>query len=277
MDEFPNSSCRSGQTRKGHPGFTLVELLTVVAIIGLLLAVLTPTLVRARMLGRRSVCQANLSAVGKGAILYDSDFDAGVPICWANVAPDKQHPWKSWRASLLPYVAGFGAFNCPSVSDRGVGGERFHSAEEVGGQQMTGTINAGSYGVIYQYSLPSYTTINYAGIETQGHPMWSCTFSTVPGEAWRSPSDSIYVADAVFIDGPITYPSGPGYKGYGTSAIEPPSPSVEIGPGDPPTRRFADRHVGTACLFVDGHVLSYETERLDSMVAGEMDCVWDTE
>jgi len=256
-------------------GFTLLELLVVIAVTGLLVAILTPSLVRSRLLAKRVACQANLAAIGKAAALYQSDSLDCVPICWANIRPDEPHPWKSWRASLLPYVANFAALNCPAVTDWGVRGELFHTAEEVTGQQMQGTINAGSYGVIYQYSLPGYRTLNYAGIQAQGHPMWSCAFSTAPGTAWRNPSGSVYVADAVLTDGPITYPSGPGYKGYGTSAIVPPSEPEYSRDGL--TRRFADRHVGTACLFVDGHGLAYETKILDAMVAGSGGCVWSTE
>jgi len=43
------------------------------------------------------------------------------------------------------------------------------------------------------------------------------------------------------------------------------------------TRRFADRHVGTNCLFVDGHVRNFETRHLDSMVPASSDCIWDVD
>ena len=257
------------------PGFTLLELLVVIAVIGLLLAILMPSLAHSRLLAKRTVCQVNLAAIGKAAAMYQVDNLDYVPICWANIGPDKVHPWKSWRTNLLPYASGFAAFNCPAVTDRGVKGELFHSAEEVAGQQMQGTINAGSYGVIYQYSLPGYETPSYAGVQAQGHPMWSCAFSTAPGAAWRNPSGSVYVADALLTDGPISYPSGPGYRGYGTSVIVPPS-ETDYSSGDL-TRRFSDRHVGTACLFVDGHGVTYETKKLDAMVAGRSGCVWSTE
>ena len=51
-------------------GWTLVELLVVVSIITLLVAILMPTLGRARELTRRLSCKANLNAIGKAAGVY---------------------------------------------------------------------------------------------------------------------------------------------------------------------------------------------------------------
>lgn len=45
---------------KRNRGFTLIEVLTVVAIILVLASILLPVLSSARAAGRRSVCQSNL-------------------------------------------------------------------------------------------------------------------------------------------------------------------------------------------------------------------------
>ncbi len=254
--------------------FTLVELLVVIAIIGILLMILIPSLVQIRLFARRTVCLANLGIVGKAALIYQTVYNGYVPICWANISTTYPCPWKSWRTNLLAYAPGFATFNCPAASDNGQIGETFHSDAEITGNDMDNTINAGSYGVLYQYSLPSYKTLNYMGVIERGHPMWSCAFPTVPDAAWRDPPNSVYAADSCLTKGPVTYPSQ-NYKSFGTSAIVPPSETsyfnIDI------TRRFADRHLGTNCLFLDGKVLSYETKDLDSMSARKGNCVWDTE
>jgi len=41
-------------------------------------------------------------------------------------------------------------------------------------------------------------------------------------------------------------------------------------------RRFADRHGGTSCLFVDTHAKLWRTEDLEDMVLNSADCIWDT-
>ncbi len=51
-------------------GFTLIEVLVVVAIIGLLIGILTSSLVAARAEARRTACGARLSQVGKGMLSY---------------------------------------------------------------------------------------------------------------------------------------------------------------------------------------------------------------
>ncbi|MEM7314436.1 MAG: DUF1559 domain-containing protein, partial [Planctomycetota bacterium] len=47
-------------------GFTIVELLVVVAIIGMLVALLTPAVNSARAAARKSTCQNNLRQIGIG-------------------------------------------------------------------------------------------------------------------------------------------------------------------------------------------------------------------
>jgi len=51
-------------------GFTLVELLVVISIIALLVAILLPSLNRAKEIAYRMKCGTNLSAIGKAMVLY---------------------------------------------------------------------------------------------------------------------------------------------------------------------------------------------------------------
>jgi prepilin-type processing-associated H-X9-DG protein len=140
---------------------------------------------------------------------------------------------------------------------------------------------------MYQSSLPSYDTLAISGKILRGSPAESQAFSTSPGVAWTDPANTIYAADACLSGTPISYPSR-SYKGTGTAYIDVP----RISPSDPLpykastigtyggnglVRPFADRHLGTNCLFVDGHVVGYVTQVLDNMIPGAYDCVWDTQ
>jgi prepilin-type N-terminal cleavage/methylation domain-containing protein/prepilin-type processing-associated H-X9-DG protein len=62
-------------TDRRRRGFTLMELLVVVAIIALLVAILIPSLGAARRLARTSACAANLRGIGQLNAVYASEFD----------------------------------------------------------------------------------------------------------------------------------------------------------------------------------------------------------
>jgi len=64
---------------KGRSGFTLVELLVVIAIISLLVAILTPSLQRARVLAMRVRCASNLHQTVTGLAAYASGNDGLLP------------------------------------------------------------------------------------------------------------------------------------------------------------------------------------------------------
>lgn len=64
---------------KSKKAFTLIELLVVVAIIALLIAILLPSLARAREMARRSMCASNLRQIGLAMIQYAQTNNESFP------------------------------------------------------------------------------------------------------------------------------------------------------------------------------------------------------
>jgi len=70
----PKNLSRSGRTRKNAPrGFTLIEIMIVVLIIGILLGIAVPNFVKARESSRARSCVANLKQIDSGKEQYAMD------------------------------------------------------------------------------------------------------------------------------------------------------------------------------------------------------------
>ncbi len=65
---------------RARRGFTLIELLVVVAILGLLIAVMLPSMAKAREMSRRSVCLSNLHQQCVGFVTYANDHKQILPM-----------------------------------------------------------------------------------------------------------------------------------------------------------------------------------------------------
>jgi len=100
-----------------HAGFTLVELLVVVAIVSMLAALAFPMFATARERGRQSRCAANLRQIGAGFSLYTQDWDGLYPQLHYVTIERQPFPHAvdvTWKRQLLPYLGTNAIFLCPS-------------------------------------------------------------------------------------------------------------------------------------------------------------------
>ncbi|MFQ3588586.1 MAG: DUF1559 domain-containing protein [Fimbriimonadaceae bacterium] len=107
-------SDRQGLAARGRPrlGFTLVEVLVVVAIVAILASILFPVFAAAKESAKRSVCASNMRQIGIALAMYTDDYDGRMPGT-AHTSPF--HIEGSWIFQLRPYVGNLDEIRiCPA-------------------------------------------------------------------------------------------------------------------------------------------------------------------
>lgn len=152
--------------RKHHTAFTLVELLVVIAVIGLLAALLLPALALAKSSAKRTVCLGNVRQIGLAIRLYADDHGDQLNYYTNDV-------YYAYKDCLLPYLGqnrnvmtNLAVFTCPADSsfyalslshyssygfngadrgegDYGMAGEKFAAVHDPARTALDGEISGG--------------------------------------------------------------------------------------------------------------------------------------
>lgn len=115
--------------KQDRSAFTLIELLVVIAVIALLLSVVMPALMRAKEMGKRSVCLFNAKGLTSGWLLYIQENDGRLPNSytsdtgWIRAIPGyTTNPTQApvslqmealEKGLLYPYVETAAIYRCP--------------------------------------------------------------------------------------------------------------------------------------------------------------------
>ena len=127
-------------------GFTLLELLVVIGIIGILVGILAPALGKMWRRAAEVACQSNISALVKANLSYASENDDSFVIAaedhgdnmkrWFGTREDADSAFTSAEGTLVEHLPGLKLSTCPS----------FKGASETAGQDAAFEAGCGAYG-----------------------------------------------------------------------------------------------------------------------------------
>jgi prepilin-type processing-associated H-X9-DG protein len=158
--------------------------LVVIAIIAILMAMLMPSLGKARDQGRAISCSGNLRGIGSSVVQYSVDCNDYVPPAYYNPADGwVTNPLPNWRFASFTWAAAISPYS---------------------GKQWTGSVSlqglfrcpAGLAEVYVSSDLPSVQTSNYRCIQRVGAPLtWSTRNIMRKIGRNQAPSSTAIIAD----------------------------------------------------------------------------------
>lgn len=112
--------------KQGWPdsrGFSLVEILVVIAVVGVLMSILLPAIGRAKGQAQVMACRTNLRNIAMGSLMYAQAHGSRLPVDPAMLGPSHKNgytgqwvdnPHTELLAMLMPYVKDERAYFCPA-------------------------------------------------------------------------------------------------------------------------------------------------------------------
>lgn len=206
----------------GRPrGFSLIELLTVVAIIGVLTALATVVVGRTRGAAKRAACQANLRQMGVAFRTYVADNRGFLPAVTKHTNADTTkggvNTLGNWQVEISPYF----------------------------GNQLKQNVQAEANEPIKQLQCPEFEVVDKNAV-TRGYGMNDVLTSR---GMVRALTGSTNVSNYSY-----------NFRVRAVEVARP-SITVLVSDSDSILANFATRHAGRAnCVFADGHVASVTAE-----------------
>jgi prepilin-type processing-associated H-X9-DG protein/prepilin-type N-terminal cleavage/methylation domain-containing protein len=234
-------------------GFTLVELLVVLAITVLLIAILLPALGRARRHAQEVKCSSNLRVIGQGLVMYTQQYGY-YPSCWA-AAGTASPNFAIWPTRVRMFLGGDqGVFYCPSQDER---------CEWRKGEAATGTV-AGELHSRYGYEVGEPILLDNRYF-SYGYNGWG-TYNTGPTDPYKGLGPHVEIISAL-----------PLYRELRASRVRMPSEMIAV--ADSTADKWTDYWIspiptvqgsppgavhrgGANVLFCDGHVQWYAQTEL---------------
>ncbi len=232
-----HSALRAPHSAFRGSAFTLIELLVVIAIIGVLAALLLPTLSRAKSAAQSAQCRSNVRQLGLGFQLYVGDRNA-YPLVVGTVKQGIRN-YSFWFDDLAPYLHSSWpdpVYRCPAYHLRSSTEAEITVAGYPDGPFGSYGYNGGNGAVLGRWSLGK-TIFSLNERETKD------SFVTVP-------SDMIEAGDANMVPWMGIFVAGDCELGYQLSMFPQSLPLR-----DECLKQLNRRHRGNHYLvFCDGHV-----------------------
>jgi prepilin-type N-terminal cleavage/methylation domain-containing protein/prepilin-type processing-associated H-X9-DG protein len=234
-----------------RPGFTLIELMVVIAVIVLMAAILFPVFAQVRDAGRKAACQSNLKQLGAAFRMYAADHDGLFPNPGGRGIQGRPTNGAAWysatRETATGRVIDSGAGVYPYLKQRGPAGSSVWSCPNA----LPGS-GSGIFDVGQNYAMNDYLRESHPGqaVTAKGNvpPSYFPGFHTGadPDRMGAGPADVILLFEVVQTptggssrNGSVYFATGPGR--YGAAGL--------------PTGAPEEYHAGgSTFLFCDGHV-----------------------